>query len=341
MGLCAHACVDRVHACVCVYVCLWTDLCMHVCMYVCVYVCTYVCALGEDCACVCVCMYVCMLADLCVFMCVCTCVYACVCVQDPGRRPAVSQGRGRVVTAQPGQRDLTDSLVTCRARGQGSPAAGHQSDHSEVASTRGSRLSLWELGLPAHSPNAVLLGHMGRGHVFLQTHRAGGGDLWWELWSCCGSSGPALLESGSQAEGPFLVGVGRSPAAGSVGWGALGRRSKLPDPSVLGRGLLGRGLRLCAGSSVPSASCPDPLPHQTPDLAVPVRRRRSHAVPQGTPGLLTHNRRACLARGAAAGCPGRAAVALPGLPCLRPTGCELSRGLQGQRSLGLSSPPAS
>lgn len=314
---------------------------MHVCMYVCVYVCTYVCALGEDCACVCVCMYVCMLADLCVFMCVCTCVYACVCVQDPGRRPAVSQGRGRVVTAQPGQRDLTDSLVTCRARGQGSPAAGHQSDHSEVASTRGSRLSLWELGLPAHSPNAVLLGHMGRGHVFLQTHRAGGGDLWWELWSCCGSSGPALLESGSQAEGPFLVGVGRSPAAGSVGWGALGRRSKLPDPSVLGRGLLGRGLRLCAGSSVPSASCPDPLPHQTPDLAVPVRRRRSHAVPQGTPGLLTHNRRACLARGAAAGCPGRAAVALPGLPCLRPTGCELSRGLQGQRSLGLSRPPAS
>lgn len=306
-------------ACMCVHMCVPWGKTVHVCVS----------------ACMCVCWQI--------RVCSCVCVHVCmrVCVQDPGRRPAVSQGRGCVVTAQPGQRDLTDSLATCRARGQGSPAAGHQSDHSEVASTRGSRLSLWELGLPAHSPNAVLLGHMGRGHVFLQTHGAGGGDLWWELWSCCGSSGPALLESGSQAEGPFLVGVGRSPAAGSVGWGALGRRSKLPDPSVLGRGLLGRGLRLCAGSSVPSASCPDPLPHQTPDLAVPVRRRRSHAVPQGTPGLLTHNRRACLARGAAAGCPGRAAVALPGLPCLRPTGCELSRGLQGQRSLGLSRPPAS
>lgn len=246
------ACVCGSCACVCVYVCLWTDLCMHVCVPVCASVC------GQTCACICICMHVCMCVHMCVpwgktvhvcvpacmcvcwqiRVCACVCVHVCmrVCVcRIPSRRPAVSQGRGRVVTAQPGQRDLTDSLATRRARGQGSPAAGHQSDHSEVAGTRGSRLSLWELGLPAHSPNAVLLGHMGRGHVFLQTHGAGGGDLWWELRFCTAGVGVA-------GRGPLPGGGGEIASGRLGGLGCSWQAFQAPRPFRPGAGASGKRL---------------------------------------------------------------------------------------------------
>lgn len=185
------------------------------------------------------CACVCVWADcvLCVRVCMCVCgqtcvfmgmrVHVCVC-RVPCGRPAVSQGRGRVLSAQPGQRHLdADSSATCRARGQGSPAVARRPDTRE---TTGKQPALGAPGFPCGSSVAPHPLRPRSCWDFLWTHGGGGRK------SCGGSSGPALLESGSQAEGPFLVGAGRSPAAGSAGWGALGRRSKFPGPSILEEG---------------------------------------------------------------------------------------------------------